>query len=107
METALHAVGDLSKKADVMLIQEHWYFDCQLNKLEEVCELLTGTGKAVDTGDPRMPTQMPRGYSGVAVLWKKEYRPPRDTYPRWGEQNPRGRDRWGQTHTSTFSIHAM
>ena len=71
METALHAVGELSKKTDVMLIQEHWYFDCQLNKLEEVCELLTGTGKAVDTGDPIMPTQMPRGYGGVAVLWKK------------------------------------
>ena len=71
METARHAVGELSKKADVMLIQDHWYFDCQLNKLEKVCELLTGTRKVVDTGDPIMPTQMPRGYGGVAVLWKK------------------------------------
>ena len=71
METALHAVGELSKKADVMLIQEHWYFDCQLNKLEEVCDLLTGTRKAVDTGDAIMPTLMPRGYSGVAVLCEK------------------------------------
>ena len=25
----------------------------------------------MDTGDPILPVQMPRGYGGVAILWKK------------------------------------
>ena len=32
---------------------------------------MTGKGKAVDTNDHILPVQMPRGYGGVAVLWKK------------------------------------
>ena len=32
---------------------------------------MTGTGKAVDTGDPMLPVQMPRGYGGSAILWKR------------------------------------
>ena len=31
-----------------------------------------GTGKAVDSTDPIMPVQMPRGYVGVGMLWKKD-----------------------------------
>jgi hypothetical protein len=31
-----------------------------------------GIGKAVDSNDPIPPIQMPRGYGGVAILWKKE-----------------------------------
>ena len=31
---------------------------------------MAGTGKAVDTEDPILPVQMPRGYVGVAILWK-------------------------------------
>ena len=32
---------------------------------------MTGTGKAVDTGDPILPVQMTRGYGGVALMWKR------------------------------------
>ena len=32
---------------------------------------MAGTGKSVDTGDPILPVQMPRGYGGVAILWKR------------------------------------
>ena len=53
------------------MVQEHWYFDCKLGKLGTVCEKMSGTGKAVDTGDPILPVQMPRGYGGVGVLWRK------------------------------------
>ena len=31
-----------------------------------------GKGKAVDSGDPILPVQRPRGYGGVVVLWRKE-----------------------------------
>ncbi|MEW8547754.1 MAG: reverse transcriptase family protein, partial [Candidatus Thiodiazotropha sp.] len=71
METALCAVETLSKIVDIILIQEHWYFDCQLSKLGEICKNLNGCGKAVDTGDQILPVQMPRGYGGVAILWKE------------------------------------
>lgn len=70
--TALCALDALSKRAEIFLIQEHWYFDCQLHMLETVCESLNGCGKAVDTDNPILPIQMPRGYGGAAILWKKE-----------------------------------
>ena len=31
-----------------------------------------GAGKALDTNDPILPVQMPHGFRGVAVLWKKD-----------------------------------
>ena len=31
-----------------------------------------GAYKAVDSTDPIMPVQMPRGYGGVGILWKKD-----------------------------------
>ena len=71
METSTYAIDQLSKTADIIMVQEHWYFDCQLGKLGTVCEKMAGTGKAVDTGDPILPVQMPRGYGGVGVLWRK------------------------------------
>lgn len=71
IEISKYAIEQLSKLADIILLQEHWYFDSQLNNLTLICDTLTGTGKAVDTGDPILPAQMPRGYGGVAILWKK------------------------------------
>ena len=62
----------LSKKTDVFLVKEHWYFNCQLAKLDIVCEVFNSCGKAVDTGNPILPVQMPRGYGGVAILWRKD-----------------------------------
>ena len=71
METSTYAIDQLSKRADIIMVQEHWYFDCQLGKLGTVCEKMAGTGKAVDTGDPILPVQMPRCYGGVGFLWRK------------------------------------
>ena len=57
--------------ADILLLQEYWLFDCYLHRLNEISQYI-GTGKAVDTNDPILPVQMPRGYGGVAVLWTKD-----------------------------------
>ena len=62
----------VDQRADILFLQEHWLFDCQLHRLSEISDLCTGSGKAVDTGDPILPVQMPRGYGGIAILWKKE-----------------------------------
>ena len=70
-ETSKYAIEELSELADIVLIQEHWYLDCQLGNLSAICESMTGTGKEVDTGDPILPVQMPSGYGGVAILWKR------------------------------------
>ena len=72
IQTSDLAIEELAPKADVILIQEHWLFDCKLHILNEISNIYCGTGKAVDTGDPILPVQMPRGYGGVGVLWKKE-----------------------------------
>ena len=71
METAGPAFEALSRDTDVVLVQEHWYFDCQLHRLNTVSSEYIGQGKAVDIGDPILPLQMPRGYGGTAVLWKR------------------------------------
>lgn len=62
---------EVVKQLDICLVQEHWLFDCQLHLLNEHETLLTGIGKAVDSNDPIPPTQMPRGYGGMAIMWKK------------------------------------
>ncbi|MCG7868271.1 MAG: reverse transcriptase family protein, partial [Candidatus Thiodiazotropha taylori] len=72
IETALWAFQELSKTTDIFLVQEHWLFDCQLHKLDAICENFNGCGKAVDTGNPILPIQMPRGYGGTAVMWTKD-----------------------------------
>ena len=50
METSKFVIQKLAKDIDVILVQEHWYFDCQLNRINMVCDDLLGVGKATDTG---------------------------------------------------------
>ncbi|CAG2237976.1 unnamed protein product [Mytilus edulis] len=57
---------------DICLLQEHWLFNCQIDNLNELHEHLNGIGKSVDDRDPITPVQMPRGYGGVGILWRKE-----------------------------------
>ena len=51
---------ELSELADIVMIQEHWYFDCLLGNLSAICDSMTGTGKAIDTGDAILSVLMPR-----------------------------------------------
>ncbi|CAC5394077.1 unnamed protein product [Mytilus coruscus] len=65
----------MKEDVDIYLLQEHWLFDCQLNMLNEIHSKYIGIGKSVDSDDPLPPIQMPRGYGGVAILWRKELDP--------------------------------
>jgi exonuclease III len=59
-------------RMDICMIQEHWLFNCQIQLLNEIHENLNGIGKSVDDNDLLQPIQMPRGYGGTGILWKKE-----------------------------------
>ncbi|MES9880811.1 MAG: reverse transcriptase family protein [Sedimenticola sp.] len=74
IDTSKIAIEELRTEysSDIILIQEHWCFDCKLQKLNEINSHYNSVGKAVDTGDPILPAQMPRGYGGTAILWRKE-----------------------------------
>ena len=61
-----------AKTEDMVLIQEHWLFKCQLDLLNELNENFMSAGKSVDYTDPIPPIQIPRGYGGVAIFWKKD-----------------------------------
>lgn len=63
---------EIEKNVDICLLQEHWLYSCQLKLLDEIHENFTGAGKAIDSNDPIAPVQIPRGYGGTAILWKKK-----------------------------------
>lgn len=60
------------KTEDIVLIQEHWLFKCQLHMLNEINEHFLAAGKSVDFYDPIPPIQIPRGYGGVAIFWNRK-----------------------------------
>ena len=61
METAGPAFETFKKDTDIVLVQEHWYFDCQLHRLNSVSSDFVGQEKAVGTGDPIPPFRCPVG----------------------------------------------
>ena len=63
--------NELAKQEDIVLVQEHWLFKCQLQLLNELNEQYFASGKSVDSQNPIPPIQIPRGYGGVAIFWKK------------------------------------
>ena len=63
IEAAKCAMKSLAEHSEIILVQEHWYFDCQLVSLEEVCETLMRADKGVDTGNPILLLQ----YQGALV----------------------------------------
>ena len=66
------AINKLFENNNLILLQEHWLFQFQLNLLGEICEDICYEGKAVDLYNNIQPAQVPRGYGGTAILWKKE-----------------------------------
>ena len=66
----MYAINTLLKDNSIILLQEHWLFQCQIDYLGELGNNICFIGKGVDKNNPIEPTQMPRGYGGVAVLWK-------------------------------------
>ena len=61
----------LLKSYDVLAVQEHWLFSFQLSSFDKQLTSDHSYSKAVDTDDPLLPTQKPRGYGGVAILYRK------------------------------------
>ena len=59
--TAGIAIKDLAERMDIpiILLQEHWLFDTQLDSLNYIHDEYMGTGKSVDSDDPITPAQMP------------------------------------------------
>ncbi|VDI67381.1 Hypothetical predicted protein [Mytilus galloprovincialis] len=55
-----------------LYFQKHWLFNFQLNLLNELHQNICGIGKAVDDKDPINPTNVPRGYGGTVILWRKD-----------------------------------
>lgn len=52
------------------MIQEHWLFQAQIDTLSEIENGICYAGKGVDKYDQIPPQYLPRGFGGVAVLWK-------------------------------------
>ena len=69
VKTSVQTINTLIKSNDIILLQEHWLFECQINNLGEINDSIHFAGKGVDKHNPIEPTQMPRGYGGVAILW--------------------------------------
>jgi exonuclease III len=57
---------------DLILLQEHWLFQAQIGLLGEIETTIKYAGKGVDKYHSLPPTHQPRGYGGVAILWKNE-----------------------------------
>ena len=51
---------------------EHWLFNFQLSNIESTFISHSAHCKAVDDDNPLPPTQKPRGYGGVAILYSKK-----------------------------------
>ena len=71
IETKLVYVKDLLKSYDVLAVQEHWLFTFQLSNFDNYFNTYHTYRKAVDAENPLPPTQKPRGYVGVAILYRK------------------------------------
>ena len=68
VKTSVHAKNELFKTNDIILLQEHWLFQCQIDELGEIRENTCYAGKGADKNNTIETTQMPRGYGGVAIL---------------------------------------
>lgn len=63
-------VKELLQDCDFLAIQEHWLFNFQLQELEKKFSSHLAHSKAADDDNPLPPSQKPRGYGGVAILYR-------------------------------------
>ena len=45
VKTSVHAINEQFKNNDIILLQKHWLFQCQIDNLEEIRENTCYTGK--------------------------------------------------------------
>lgn len=55
--------SDIPNKVDIVLLQQHWLFLCELSFLTEIHTNFRGIGNTVDGEDP-----LPKGYGGVCII---------------------------------------
>ena len=72
IKTSTQAISDLIQGNQILLIQEHWLFQCLFDFMGEMDGHVLFVGKETYLNDAIHPTQMPRGYGGVAVLWHSD-----------------------------------
>ncbi|VDI56566.1 Hypothetical predicted protein [Mytilus galloprovincialis] len=60
------------ENSKIVCLQEHWLFNFEKNSLDELFPECEWTVKSVDELNPIGPTQRPRGYGGVAILWRED-----------------------------------
>ena len=68
----MDCIKDMLYKIDVDIIclQEHWLFNFEVNNLSDMFSNCHWIAKSVDDLNPIGPTQRPRGFGGVAIIWK-------------------------------------
>ena len=71
IDTNIAYTRELLDSYDILVIQEHWLFSFQLLNLENIFPSHFSYSKAVDEDDPLPPCQKPRGYGGIAILYRK------------------------------------
>ena len=66
-----YVLDDL-KESDIILFQETWLFQCDVNAgtLKNTYAAYDSHARGVDYNNPIPPTSLPRGYGGIAILWK-------------------------------------
>jgi len=71
-----YVIKDL-KDSDILLLQETWLFQCEIQAgiLKKIYTEYDSYARGVDIDNPIPPTSIPRGYGGIAILWKKELTP--------------------------------
>ncbi|VDI21830.1 Hypothetical predicted protein [Mytilus galloprovincialis] len=60
------------ENSKIVCLQEHWLFNFEKNSLDGLFPECDWTAKLVDELNPIGPTQRPRGYGGVAILWRED-----------------------------------
>jgi hypothetical protein len=70
LKTSAYIIEELLKQHQIILIQEHWLFEAQINTIGDLNKNINFVGKEVDKYNPVLPKSMPRGYGGVAIIWR-------------------------------------
>ena len=71
IETNDAFIYELLNTYDILALQEHWLFNFQLPDIEKRFPTHSSHSRAVDEDNPLPPTQKPRGFGGVAILYRK------------------------------------
>ena len=71
LEGNLLAATNTVRACDIGFIQEHWILKYRQDIIRDIWEDYESVVASVDEEHPYSPLQPPRGFGGVAVVWKK------------------------------------